>query len=74
MEITVPAEDLKHRGATIKSNSYSERIGALVSIERSIRKYFSSSEEIKCRDICLLCQDIVLLWHLEDPRVQLIME
>lgn len=70
-ELRVPASDVEDRGLLIQEGNSSEQIAARVRIERSIRKYFLSSEEYKHRHVAGLCQDVVLLWHFEDPRVQL---
>jgi len=70
-ELRVPASNVEDRGLLIQEGNFSEQIAARVRIERSIRNYFLASEEYKHRHVAGLCQDVVLLWHFEDPRVQL---
>ena len=70
MALLVPKEDVRDRGKFFKGDSCHQ---VLSSINNTIEKFLSMSEEDKGKEenVCNFAQDVVLLWHAKDPRVEL---
>lgn len=70
--VNVPVNDIRDRGHGHVNDSPAIKARIRAAIMTAIDKWIAGNERHRCKYICDFGQDVLLLWHMNDPLVVLL--